>query len=80
MGNDEKLTEVITSTQKITRMILKAVMAMAVVVASVWVYLAAFGVVDEPNAKVIEIAAQKDSVLIIETSIDSLTVDTNAVN
>ena len=80
MGNDEKLTEVITSTQKITRMILKAVMAMAVVVASVWVYLAAFGVVDEPNAKVIEIAAQKDSVLIIEISIDSLNVDTNAVN
>jgi len=77
---DQKLIEVITSTQKITRMILKAIMAIAVVAASTWVYLAAFGVVEEPNAKVQEIAAHKDSVLIIETTIDSLTVDTNAVN
>ena len=74
----EKLEEAITATQKIARMLLKTIAGLAVVAASIYVYLDAFGVVEAPE-KVKEIA-KGDSVLIEERSIDSLSVDTNAIN
>ena len=75
---EEKLEQAITATQKIARMLLKTIAGLAVVAASIYVYLDAFGIVEAPE-KVKEIA-KGDSVLIQERSIDSLSVDTNAIN
>ena len=71
---DKKIVEMLTETQIITRHVLKVMAAIAVAVASFWVYLGAFGVIDEPSEKVQEIAAKADSIVITETTIDSLNI------
>ena len=58
---EEKLEQAITATQKIARMLLKTIAGLAVVAASIYVYLDAFGIVEAPE-KVKEIAAKADSI------------------
>ena len=77
---DKRFDEVLDATQVITRKILKTVGGVAVIAASIWVYLAAFGVVDQPTDQIKGIAAKADSIIITERTIDSLNVDTLKTN
>ena len=71
-----KIDEVVTATQQITRALLKIISGIVVIGGVVWGYLEAFDVAEAPEG-IEEVVLKADSVL---NASDSLNVDTNAIN
>ena len=71
-----KIDEVVTATQQMTRALLKIISGIVVIGGVVWGYLEAFDVAEAPEG-IEEVVLKADSVL---NASDSLNVDTNAIN